>query len=105
MKSEPNKPGPQCHLSPQIEEHTYKRLLKMARIRYGQTKPDLFDCVQIIVCHLKIPMPFVDDHLGEKWYRLFLVHFPNLELWQAQIFSKLHTGVLWQAINDWFCEL
>ena len=78
MKSELNKPGPQCHLSPEIEEHIYKWLLKMARIGYGQTKPDLFYHVQIIVLPLKIPTPFVDDCLGEKWYRLFLVRFPDL---------------------------
>ena len=77
----------------------------MARIGYGQTKLDLFDHVQIIVHCLKIPMPIVDDHLGEKWYRLFLVHFPNLALWKAQLLSKLCTGVLWQAINNWFWEL
>ena len=87
-KSEPNKPGPQCHLSPEIKERIYKWLLKMARIGYGQTKPDLFDHVRIIICCLKIPTPFVDDHLSEKWYRLFLVGFPNLALWQAQLLSK-----------------
>ena len=96
MKSEPNKSGPQCHLSPEIEEHIYKWLLKMARIGYGQTKPDLFDRVQIIIHCLKIPIPFVDNHPGEKWYRLFL----NLALWQAQLLSKLCAGVLRQAIND-----
>ena len=104
-KSNSNKPGPKCHLSPEIEECINKWLLKMARIGYGQTKPDLFDHVQIIVRHLKIMMPFVDDHLGEKWYRLFLVWFPNLALWQAQLLSKLHAGVSQQAINDWFWEL
>ena len=92
-KSEPNKPGPQCHLSPEIKEHIYKWLLKMARIRYGQTKPDLFDCVQIIIRCLKIPMPFVDDRPDEKWYRLFLVCFPDLALQQAQLVSKLCRGI------------
>ena len=94
----------ECHLSPEIEECIYKWLLKMARIGYWQTKPDLFDHMQII-CHLKIMTPFVDDHLGEKWYRLFLVQVPDLALWQAQLLSRLHAGVLWQAINDWFREL
>ena len=76
----------------------------MAIIGCGQTKPDLFDRVQII-CHLKIPMPFVDDCLGEKWYRLFLVHFPDLALWQVQLLNKLCAGVSQQEINDWFWEL
>ena len=105
VKPNLNKPRPECHLSPEIEECIYKWLLKMARIGYGQTKPDLFDCVQIIIHHLKITMPFVDDHPGEKWYRLFLVWFPNLALRQAQLLCKLHAGVLWQVINDWFREL
>ena len=105
VKPNLNKPRPKCHLSPDIEEHIYKWFLKMARIRYGQTKLDLFDHMQIIVCHLKIMMPFVDDHLGEKWYGLFLVWFPNLTLQQAQLLSKLHAGVLQQAINDWYQEL
>ena len=77
----------------------------MVRIGYGQTKPDLFDQVQMIVHHLKIMTPFVDDHPGEKWYRLFLVRLPNLALWQAQLLSKLRAGVSWQAINEWFWEL
>ena len=94
-KSKPNKPRPQCYLSPEIEKRICKWLLKMARIRYGQTKPDLFDCVQIIVHRLQIPMPFVDDCLGEKWYRLFLVPFPNLALRQVQLLSKLCAGVSW----------
>ena len=105
MKSEPNKPGPQCHLSPEIEECIYRWLLKMVGIGYGQTKPDLFDCVKIIVHCLKIPTPFVDHCLGEKWYRLFLVRFPNLALQQAQLLSKLCAGVSQQAINNWFQEL
>ena len=65
-KSDLNKPGPEYNLSPEIGECIYKWLLKMVRIGYGQTKPNLFDHVQIIVCHLKIPMPFVGDHPGEK---------------------------------------
>ena len=77
----------------------------MARIGYGQTKPKLFDHMQIMVCHLKIMTPFVDDRPGEKWYRLFLLQFPDLALWKAQLLSKLHAGVSWQAINDWFWEL
>ena len=89
-----NKPRPECHLSPEIEECICKWLLKMVRIGYVQTKPDLFDHMQMIVCHLKIMTPFVDDCLGVKWYRLFLVRFPNLALWQAQLLSKLHAGVL-----------
>ena len=100
-----NKPRPDCHLLPEIEECIYKWLLKMARIGYGQTKPGLFDRMQIIIRHLKIMMPFVDDHLGEKWYRRFLACFPNLALWQAQLLSKLHAGVSQQAFNDWFQEL
>ena len=48
-------------------------------------------------------MPF--DRLGEKWYQLFLVCFPDLALCQVQQLSKLHAGVSCQAINDWFWEL
>ena len=59
MKPNSSKPGPECYLSPEIKQRIYKWLLKMARIDYGQTKPDLFDCIQMIVCHLKIPTPFV----------------------------------------------
>ena len=77
----------------------------MARIGYGQTKPDLFDHVQIIIRLLKIMTPFVDDCLGEKWYKLFLVKFPDLALPQTQLLSKLHAGVSQQAINKWFQEL
>ena len=50
-------------------------------------------------------MPFVDNSPGEKRYRLFLVCFPNLALWQAQLLSKLRAGVWQEAINDWFREL
>ena len=74
VKLNSNKPGPECHLSPEIEECIYKWLLKMVRTGYGQTKPgygqtkpDLFDCVQMIIHHLKIMTPFVDNCLGEKW--------------------------------------
>ena len=83
VKPNLNKPGPKCHLLPDIEEHIYKWLSKMARIGYGQTKPELFDRVQIIIHNLKIMTPFVDDRPGEKWYGLFLVWFPDLALWQA----------------------
>ena len=78
VKPNSNKPRPKCHLSPDIEKCIYKWLLKMVRIGYGQTKPDLFDHVQMIIRCLKIMTPFVDNRLGEKWYRLFLVQFPNL---------------------------
>ena len=105
VKPNSNKPRPECHLLPEIEECIYKWLLKMARIGYGQTKPDLFDHIQIIICCLKIMTPFVDNCPGEKWYRLFLVWFPNLALRQAQLLSKLRAGVSWQAINDSFQEL
>ena len=50
-------------------------------------------------------MPFVDDRLGEKWYWLFLVYFPDLPLRQVQLLSKFCAGVSHQAINDWFWEL
>ena len=105
MKPNPNKPGPECYLFPEIEQRIYKWLLKMTRIGYGQTKPDLFDCVQMIVGCLKIPTPFVDDRPGEKWYRLFLHRFPDLALWQVQLQSKLRARVLHKAINQWFDEL
>ena len=49
--------------------------------------------------------PFIDDRPGEKWFRLFIVQFPNLALQQAQLLSKLCAGVSQQAINDWFWEL
>ena len=81
VKPNSSKPGPECYLSLEIKQRIYKWLLKMARIGYGQTKPDLFDHIQMIVCHLKIP--FVNDQPREKWYRLFLHRFPNLALWQA----------------------
>ena len=61
----------------------------MARIGYRQTI-------------LKIPTPFVN---GEKWYRLFLLRFPDVGLWQVQPLSKLRAGVLDKAINEWFDEL
>ena len=105
MKPNLRKPWPQRYLSPDIEQRIYKWLLKMARIEYQQTKPDLFNCVQMIVCHLKILTPFVNDHLGEKWYRLFLLWFPDLALWQAQLLSKLRVGVSQKAINKWFDKL
>ena len=75
VKLNSNKLGPECHLSPEIEECTSKWLLKMVRIGYGQTKPDLFYYMQMTAHHLKIMMPFVDNHSGEKWYGLFLVRF------------------------------
>ena len=77
----------------------------MARIEYGQTTPDLFDRVQLIVWHLKILTPFVNDQPGEKWYRLFLLCFPDLVSWQAQLLSKLRAGVSHKAINKWFDEI
>ena len=77
----------------------------MARIRYGQTKPDLFDHIQMIVHHLKIPTSFVNDCPGEKWYRLFLLRFPDLALWQVQLLSKLRARVSGKAINKSFDEL
>ena len=40
-----NKLEPECYLSLDIEQHIYKWLLKMARISYGQTKPNLLDHV------------------------------------------------------------
>ena len=105
VKPNSNKPRPECYLLPDIEQLIYKWLLKMARIGKGQTKPDLFDRVQIIIRCLKIKTPFVDDHPGEKWYRLFLIRFPDLALWQAQLLSKLCAGVSWEALNNWFREL
>ena len=77
----------------------------MARIGYRQTKPDLFDCVKMIVHHLKILTPFVNDCPGAKWYRLFLLWFLDLTLWQAQLLSKLRAGVSQKAINKWFDKL
>ena len=70
-----------------------------SRIGYGQTKPDLFDHVQLIVRHLKILTPFVSDRPGEKWYRLFLLRFPDLALRRVQLLSKLRAGVSHKAIN------
>ena len=105
MKPNSSKPGPECCLSPEIEQRIYKWLLKMARIGYGRTKPDLFDHIQMIVCHLKILTLFVDDWPREKWYRLFLHQFPDLALWQVQLLSKLRARVSRKAINQWFDEL
>ena len=105
MKPNSSKPRPQCYLSPDIEQRIYKWLLKMARTEYGQTKPDLFDRMQMIVHHLKILTPFVNDRPREKWYRLFLLWFLDLALQQAQLLSKLRAGVSRKAINEWFDEL
>ena len=100
VKLNSNKPGPECYLSPDIEQCIYKWLLKMARIGYGQTKPDLFNHMQIIIHCLKITTPFEDDRPGEKWYRLLLIWFPNLALQQAQLLSKLCAGVSWEALKQ-----
>ena len=105
VKPNSSKSGPECYLSLEIEQRTYKWLLKMARIGYWQTKPDLFHRIQMIVHHLKIPTLFVDDWPREKWYRLFLHRFPNLALWQVQLLSKLRARVSCKAINQWFDEL
>ena len=63
VKSNLKKPGPECHLLPEIEECICKWLLKMMRIGYGQTKPDSFDHVQMIVCS-QDNGPFLDNRLG-----------------------------------------
>ena len=50
-------------------------------------------------------MKFVHGHLGEQWYRLFLKHFPDLKLYQAQLLSHQCAGIYCNALNVWYCEL
>ena len=80
-------------------------ILKMAQIGCKQTKSDLFDHIQLIVCCLKIKMPFKDDRPSEKWYQLFLIHNPNLVLHQVHLLSKLFAGVSHHVLDIWFHEL
>ena len=50
-------------------------------------------------------MKFVDGHLGEQWYRLFLQHFPDLKLCQAQLLSHQHASISRKTLNIWYWEL
>ena len=77
----------------------------MAHIGYGQSKIDLFDHIQVIVKWLKWETKFVDGHLGEQWYRLFLQHFLDLKLFQAQLLSCQCAGISQNALNQWYQEL
>ena len=77
----------------------------MARISYGQSKNDLFNRIRAIVKWLKWEMKFVDGHLEEQWYQLFLQHFLDLKLCQAQLLSLHHASVSQNALNIWYREL
>ena len=80
----------------------YRWLLKMARIRYGQLKQDLFDQIQSIVIHLKWETKFANGHPDKMWYCLFLNCFPDLKLQQDQALSCQCVGILQNALDLWF---
>ena len=88
-----------------LEQRLYRWLIEMARIGYGQSKNDSFNHIQVIIKRLKWETKFVDGCLGEQWYRLFLKHFPNLKLHQAQLLSHQHAGISHNALNVWYHEL
>ena len=98
-------PGPMPYLGDNLEQRLYRWLIKMARISYGQSKSDLFDHIQVIVKQLKWEMEFANGCLGEQWYRLFLKHFPDFKLCQAQLLSHQHASISHNALNVWYCEL
>ena len=43
------RPGPMPSLGDDLEQKLYRWLIKMAHISYGQSKNDLFDCIQVII--------------------------------------------------------
>ena len=77
----------------------------MAGISCGQSKNDLFDCIQAFVKWLTWETKFVDGCPGEQWYRLFLKHFPDLKLHQAQLLSCQRVSISRNALNLWYREL
>ena len=59
------------YLGDELEQRLYRWLIKMAHVSYwaiGQSKNDLFDCIQAIVKWLKWERKFVSGHPGEQWY-------------------------------------
>ena len=77
----------------------------MARIIYGQSKLDLFDQIQSIIIRLKWDTKFDNGCPGNMWYCLFLNHFPDLKLWQAEALSHQHAEISRKALDLWFHEL
>ena len=98
-------PRPTPYLGAKLEQRLYQWLKKMAHIRYGQLKSDLFDQIQTIVKWFKWEMKFPDGCPGEQWYQLFLKWFPNLKLQQAQLLSRQHAGISRHVLSTWYHEL
>ena len=98
-------PGPMPYIGDNLEQRLYRWLIKMVCIGYGQSKNDLFDCIQVIVKRLKWETKFFDGHPREQWYKLYLKCFPDLKLHQAQLLSCQHAGISHNALNVWYHEL
>ena len=75
-----------------------KWLMHMARIGYRQMRSDVIDKMDEFLMKLKIPTGF-HNRPGDKWYRLFMNHHPNLRVHMTAALSHQQCDVSYDNLK------
>ena len=94
--------GPEPYLSADVEQQIVSWVSRMADIRYGQTKSDILDKVQVLVNSLNLETPWPTGWPLDKWYQLFMGCNPLLQYCMVSALSKERGGVMYDHLYAWF---